>query len=513
MCGIVSIISSNPSGFFQKDLEIFENLLVLDTLRGLDSTGVFSVDTARNVNIMKVASHPYHLFACEGWKKWRGKAVSNGRILVGHNRKATQGSINSKNAHPFHENNIVLVHNGTLRQDHKKLADVDVDSHAICHAINEKGVENVIPHLQGAFALVWWDIEKNSLFAVRNDERPLSIVKTDTAYYMLSEPWMALQLLAREGKKVVETFDIKPGQLYEFKIGGNYTVTQIDLKEPDWTNYTKQYGQGNCHVGRVRQSGVQTPSVEGPKPTQTSGSTSATSVQTGNPVTTTGGTTSHSNLTLVKSGERPPGMPDEHTGHVDCEEFPRGSEVQVKLYEMKPSGDGKWYTMRGKVSEPGKPELDVIGFERAAVINEGGKVVAMTNGQCVATVIKHTESLCGRSLYVRNVSPAGASVHVHNANITEREWNYVLHEGKCKQCGSKITEYDQLYTSVSRKPNNKLSITCPDCIEDKLIGEYKHEFTQNRLATLQAWEFERHTSDGTIKSSPATAAASSPTLH
>jgi glucosamine 6-phosphate synthetase-like amidotransferase/phosphosugar isomerase protein len=67
MCGIVSIISKRQGGFWHADLELFEGLLILDTTRGLDSTGVFCVDSARQVGFMKVASHPFNLFAIQGY--------------------------------------------------------------------------------------------------------------------------------------------------------------------------------------------------------------------------------------------------------------------------------------------------------------------------------------------------------------------------------------------------------------------------------------------------------------
>ena len=46
--------------------------------------------------------------------------------------------INDQNAHPFVENNIILVHNGVV-YNHKKHEDTEVDSHAIVHMINNMG--------------------------------------------------------------------------------------------------------------------------------------------------------------------------------------------------------------------------------------------------------------------------------------------------------------------------------------------------------------------------------------
>lgn len=479
MCGIVSLISKRAGGLWGADLDLFEGLLVLDTLRGLDSTGVFCVDAARQVGFMKVASHPYHLFAMQEYPKWRQRAISSGRILVGHNRKATQGSINSRNAHPFHSGNIVMVHNGTLRGDHKKdYAPVDVDSHALTIAFDEKGAEAVIPTINGAFALIWWDIEKSSLFAIRNDERPLEIVETDDSYFLLSESWMAMQLLARDRKKVTNVHTIEAGKLYEFKIGGAHTIKDIPLHKYEPVVY---------HTGRqhYQQSGG-TSSVSGGKSQTPPASTTGT-------VTTSPSTA----VTLVKNDSPPVGgavlgapgnaevrsLPVDMANHVPCEEFTKGQTILVKLYEMKLSDDGQLYFCRGKVVEPDSPEIDVSCYIKEADIS--GQQVKYLNAPVEAVVVKHTSSTCGRSLYVNKIT-LPVMVDAHNARLTESEWMYVATYCKCTQCKARIHDEERQFTSVARRPNNQYTVICADCVEDNLKGPTKHEFNQARLTALQA---------------------------
>src|SRR5215213_5644178 len=218
MCGIVGLIARKTGGFFHSDLEMMEGLLLLDTLRGPDSTGVFSVMRDKSLCLTKIGSHPLHLFTTPAWAKNRGKTVQNGRIIIGHNRKATSGAVNSENSHPFYEENIVLVHNGMVRGGHKKMAEVEVDSHAVCHAFNEKGAEEVLKTLDAAFAFVWWDIKQQKLFAVRNSERPLTISVTDELYIIASEAWMPAGVCGRmnPSKKILEVINVEPGQLYSF---------------------------------------------------------------------------------------------------------------------------------------------------------------------------------------------------------------------------------------------------------------------------------------------------------
>jgi hypothetical protein len=536
MCGIVSIISKRQAGFFSADLEMFEKLLILDTTRGLDSTGAFSVDTGRNLSAVKVASHPFHMFACQDYPAWRGKAVQSGRILVGHNRKATQGSINSKNAHPFHSGNIVLVHNGTLRGDHKKdYAPVDVDSHSLAIAFDEKGAENVIPTINGAFALVWWDVEKNSLFAVRNDERPLQVVETADNFYVLSEAWMALQLLDKS-TKVLDCYDIKPGELHEFKIGGKHATSEIKVQTDYWTtNYTT--GMTGRSRG-VQHGGAAASSVPNPKSQGSSSQTGRGGTSIGQSGTTTPSTTSQTSdsqsgnenkpgtsLTLVKTsnstapageagkeaGNREPKMPMDLATHVPCAEFMVGMTVLVKLYEMKLNDSQELYFCRGRVVEPNCPDIDVACYVKVKDIEEG-TVKQYVDGAVEGIVRKHMDGVCGRSLYVTKLTIPNF-VSVHNNRLSETEWNYITAYKKCSECDSRIHDEDQGYTSVFRRPKNQFSVTCADCVEKSLKGKEQHEFTQNRLAALQAYERQCNTSSGCTEQRSPSEAAGSSTLH
>lgn len=513
MCGIVGVISLRSNGFMYNDVDLFEELLVLDTLRGLDSTGAFSVDSQRNVNSVKIASHPHHLFACDEWKSWRGRANSIGRILIGHNRKATKGSVNSDNAHPFHVNNIMLVHNGSLREDHKKsYKDVDVDSHALAHAFAEKGAENVLPNIDGAFALVWWDIEKERLFAVRNDERPLALVRTDELLVIASEPWMAHALLARKGKKVISTIDIEPGNLFEFKLNGQYSVSDIKLKEPTtYEGYTvRHYQHGGAHHASSVSGGKSATECGTGQEGLKGSSCSTTGQKTTSPSAQTA-------LTLVKTN--PPStspqsggkdvIPDDNNGHVPCDDYPKDKRVLVKFYESKLSESKQFNILKGKALEPGGAEIDVLAYQRVETLS-GAKLHEVLSGPVLVTVVKHSASVCGRSIYVRDITIPD-TVEVHNGRITAHEWNYVLAHCKCKACDAKIYEEEQFFTGITRKANNKLVVTCPDCIEDKLIGDFKYEFNQSRLAAVQATVAKREELAG--RTGNGTEGSGSPTLH
>ena len=142
-------------------------------------------------------------------------------IVVGHNRSATKGAVSSTNAHPFSEGKIVLVHNGTLHNQKDFNKDVEVDSHAITHALNERPAKEVLKEIDGAFAFVWYDREQGKLFIARNSERPLSFIETASQVVFASEGSMLDWLMNRKYVKApaAETFPV--GELISYDLNGN----------------------------------------------------------------------------------------------------------------------------------------------------------------------------------------------------------------------------------------------------------------------------------------------------
>lgn len=204
MCGIVGLISKRNNGLFHADLEFFEQQLIVDMLRGPDSTGAFAVHKNFQASVVKHESHPMHLFMSKQWESFKAAAIRDARLVIGHNRKATKGSINNDNAHPFHVGKIVLVHNGTLTNHAELNKELEVDSHAICDALNTKGTIEGLKSLRGAWGLVWYNMEEQKLHAVTNGERPLSLVESDTLYYLSSEINITHFLMMREARKRLE---------------------------------------------------------------------------------------------------------------------------------------------------------------------------------------------------------------------------------------------------------------------------------------------------------------------
>src|SRR5712664_611170 len=232
MCGLVGVIARTNSGLFTKDLDLFEWMLIVDTIRGKDSTGAFTGFRNKQARVIKTATHPFNMFRSADWGQFRLDAINRGKFIIGHNRAATRGEVKNANAHPFVEDNIILAHNGTL-WDHDNLtkAVVEVDSHAIAHALTSDTPENVLPAIKGAFTLIWYDTKTEKLYAARNKERPLSIIVTDQTFVLTSEPWIAGGPMSKQDRKILDILDVEPGKLHSWDSSGKMEISSFKLHE------------------------------------------------------------------------------------------------------------------------------------------------------------------------------------------------------------------------------------------------------------------------------------------
>jgi RNase P subunit RPR2 len=190
MCGIVAVGAKTT--FMGMDVACFEELLVLDSVRGIDGTGVVAVRKTGNADICKIGSHTYDLLGSELWKKIKTRGHEKYLALLGHNRKATFGSVSNENSHPFRHEGIVVVHNGCV-DDYKSFnPDAVVDSSVLpklFHTYRDNPAE-ALSQLKGAFSLLWYDAHNKLIRWVRNKERPLFYADTLQVWGLASEAWM-----------------------------------------------------------------------------------------------------------------------------------------------------------------------------------------------------------------------------------------------------------------------------------------------------------------------------------
>lgn len=229
MCGLVGIAGSINASHER----VFKTLLILDSLRGEDSTGIAAVHrVSGQVSVAKHLGDPFQLFDSKSFERAM-KPLQ--KVLIGHNRFATTGAINVRNAHPFDFDSLVGVHNGTLKNKWKldNSNDFSVDSENLYHHLEKNGLKDTIETIEGAWALVWWDKAEETLNFLRNEERPLFFCKSedDQTLFWASESWMLYAALSRAGIKFTTPEEFKVDQHYSIHIDINGKMLETHMAD------------------------------------------------------------------------------------------------------------------------------------------------------------------------------------------------------------------------------------------------------------------------------------------
>jgi predicted glutamine amidotransferase len=236
MCGIVGIMGDVT----QLDKTVFNQMLSVDVLRGKHSTGTALIDYRGVTKVLKKAVNVQDFLDFTTYKDMQRLAYN---CMIGHNRYATKGAINSVNAHPFDFNNIVGVHNGTLQQYYKldHANEFDVDSECLYSHINTHGIQDAYEKVVGALALVWFDKNTHKLHFLRNSQRPLCYCYSEdkTTLYWASEPWMLTGILWRNGIAHSDVVSVTEDVLYSFDVPKTYVTKGVVLTPPKVVKLTK----------------------------------------------------------------------------------------------------------------------------------------------------------------------------------------------------------------------------------------------------------------------------------
>ena len=215
MCGIVGYVSIRDDICANEKEDFLQDALILDTFRGIDSTGL--------ITLADDFTKYTHKELLEGWDFVRTdeyRAMPCGWAAIGHNRAATKGKVTRDNAHPFTHGPVSLVHNGTLHDMGRSLPNFcrlqDVDSLNIARALGHVAPEeakDVLRHIQGAYALVWTDERDGSVNISRNGQRPLHFAhnQAKTILWFMSDG-RHLEMLKR--RRWCGTVDM--GQVWQF---------------------------------------------------------------------------------------------------------------------------------------------------------------------------------------------------------------------------------------------------------------------------------------------------------
>lgn len=229
MCGIAFTI--NNSGTYSYKLEkFFQDALIVSQLRGMDSTGLFQVDSKYNTYMYKQAMCASNFVDMKHAKSFLSD-VGKSRVTVGHVRAATQGKVTNDNAHPFEAQRldkkgyILGVHNGSLTGwgNKKGASDFAVDSEwAINHIANEGA--DAFEDIHGPYCFVWYDNSKDNqgkLHVARNSQRPMhfTLSKDKKQAFFMSEAEMLAMVIERNTIATVDDiYSLEPDMLYVFDL-------------------------------------------------------------------------------------------------------------------------------------------------------------------------------------------------------------------------------------------------------------------------------------------------------
>lgn len=410
MCGIVGVFS-NHGNLAYNDFKVFKELLSVDVVRGQDSTGAFSGNT-RKIFTIKADTTPHNLFATKEWDEFDNNTAKC-NFVVGHNRAATQGSVVAKNAHPFVEDNIVLIHNGTLHS-HKHLANVEVDSHAIAHTLNEHGSKAAtLEKLSGAFALVWFDKRTQKVYVARNNERPLWYGE-GTGIKIIASEADAITWIGNRNRMAVK--EIKPFQdhkLYEWSVNKSSFEIVEDIEEK------KHYGMGGVVY----------------------------------PITTTHYPEQKKESNVVKSGNR------EEIFFFPTGEVKRsGADIVAYGTAIYPSE----YFGIDTIVRLTSPKWNVEDV--AQLFGDPNEIIK-------AEVILKTQSTCGPGLVLDFDSidfNINSQTLTYDRTIPEPMMSSILLHEECSQCSSGLDLSPPQATRVLLNKKRGFQCICKDCIEKRL---------------------------------------------
>jgi hypothetical protein len=549
MCGMTGIIARKPVGLNGREMDLMEQMLVINTLRGKDSLGVMTAFRDKEAMIIKHASGiPELLFRTTEWGKFRNRAIGNGRFVMGHNRAATRGTINNDNAHPFVENHIILMHNGTLPNSGSNLTTekVDVDSHAICHALAAGEPKDVIPKIKGAYALIWYNTQTEKLYAIRNDERTLHVITTEDYFFLSSEAWIAAMPAQRQNRTIKQVDLMEPGDLYEWNLQGKMEVSTLEFpKDPVVESYADWHGQGKYYermaqanqgdednnvpfeMGVTKTTPPEIQSLQDAlalrpdkKPIH-SASCALTSPVDSLKSTSTTKSDSNGSSKDTPDGPGPVASTNSEIERIasqqrsitiDHPDFPKDAEIMVKVWQIQklPNNQLKW---TGKVVHPDKDMIDAQGFLPVNI--PPAEWSHWIETVCVGRVAWCTKTMGGPTVFIRGTERIPYT-DIHGADIPVRLWDYAQSQCTCSECQGHIEPWEKVFTHVKMKgvmgvskndfggPTNQIRVVCPDCLMKVLPeGEiYDRYVSKYYLAKNAIYSARKTTPPKTRKTTP-----------
>ncbi len=256
MCGISGAYSPHMSA---KDVEVFKKLLIINQLRGEDSTGVLRVNTGKQIQMMRGLGDSSQFLRTDAAKQFVN-IETNPMLLLGHCRKATVGAINKKNIHPFSFQHVIGVMNGTFRGTFDNSDKFSTDTEAIYFNINKSidetgdfvtGLQNSMVY-SPEYALAFVDRKNSTLNFIKNTKRPLHFTYVNNRKTLVwSSDSEHLEFIVEELMKITPSgwntsdkdavWTLGEHDLFQIKLGEpatSGTLVHKDIAPKAFTGYT-----------------------------------------------------------------------------------------------------------------------------------------------------------------------------------------------------------------------------------------------------------------------------------
>lgn len=428
MCGIVGLISRYSSGFYLKHAELFTNMLVFDSIRGSDSTGLFAVDKHNKLDILKGDADGYVFTHSQPYVDVFRKISSKYHIIIGHNRKATKGTVTPENAHPFKEDHIVLVHNGTIFNADELNKESEVDSHAITSALSKSDAPAALETIHGAYALVWYDTQKKTLNLARNKDRPLYLVEYPDFWAIASEPHLPMWLNRRDMQKETTVLEVPLNKILMFELD-KLDQKPVEISYEEYKTYTPVHKEWGANYHKY---------------------------------------------TPPKSPRKPPFF-----GNAEPSGFKAGNPIVVKFDDAKDDEHGGQVVL-------GSPVVD--GVIHANLICHY-HITDQAFDQFYKLVLEHEYfdaivSSCGTYrgapvIYVRNAKPR-TLIKTMNGEYLGSEDIAKLVAVPCVRCTASVHRTDLSTSFIKRKKDGSYKLLCPSCITESIAN------AQTRRETIKS---------------------------
>lgn len=240
MCGICGIAGH----LIGDDKTVFKNLLYVSAFRGIDSTGVaISLQDGTTEIKKRVGASPTFIHYNKDFLE-----SPMLRMMMGHCRDATVGTVTEDNAHPYDTGNLVSAMNGTVYGEYRK-GQGKTDSFHMFSAMETEGIKPVLDKIAplDGYAVSIFDKKSRILHLARNSKRPLFIAidKALHLIYWASERDMLDLCLKRGTKREYDLYELSPKILYSINVDTieskkgleNFETVELTEGKDSWENW------------------------------------------------------------------------------------------------------------------------------------------------------------------------------------------------------------------------------------------------------------------------------------